>query len=423
MPPTTSPQSSRPVATARFTDSAALGAFVSSAGYALPPGLTAALNPLFSSGSAVLASTYASAALPTRTVRIVDDGLPVLPVALTGTAAGDTQVSAFVIASAAATAGAFPLTLAPSSILWGGDAAATYVSARQSLLEKSPGSGWLTESAAADLLFDGVPIDPNSTLPSVVGGYFALASAYGDATGDPAACTAAARATDGGVAVDALTCGGSSDDATVALGSLTASDVWVTRIDGLVRRGSASDVPLSIQPAAASSPVVTAGGYESPCEAPPAPTPPAPVPTPPAPTSQPPFVPPPVWTPPPDPGSQPVQSPAPTGPDVGAVAEGCGAIADGCAASSDSSDSNNDGCSSASSTGDGSGGSDPSGDGSDTSGGCGSSDSSGSSSCTTASRARSRARSPASRVLLLLVGAAAIARRRGRPGSATHSGQ
>jgi hypothetical protein len=416
VPPLTSPQSTRPTATAIFTDTGTLGAFVSGAGYALPHDLAAALGTLFASGSAVVASTYATAELPTRTLRIVDDGPPLLPFALSGTSASDTPVTVFVIASGAATAGASPLALDPSTVLWEGDGMSTYLAARSALLTPWQGTRWLTESALPGLLFDGVPVGPEGALPSVLGAYFQLASAYGDAAGDPASCTAAADATqaetepyaslcpegalgvvagsgpcatsdggdggdeDGGAGVDALVCGGSSYDAAFAVASLVANDIWVTRIDGRLASASATDVPLSLQPLPPTSPVVVAAGYASACDASTTAAPPLP----PygsygaSPSS-------------PSTGSSPASSSASSpSPDVGtAVAEGCGAgLADGCG----NDDAADDG-------GDAAGACDPDAGGDD---------------CAAGARGKGKRRSPVSRVVVLLVALSAAARRRSR---------
>jgi hypothetical protein len=263
------------------------------------------------------------------------------------------------------------------------------------------------------MLFDGAPIGPGASLPAVVGQYFALASDYGDATGNPTACASAAATTrldpdlytsscpagasgvvpgpspcstetDGGVPTDALLCGGSADDAAMAVSGLAAADVWVSRIEGIVTASSASDVPVSVVATAPSSPVLTASGYASDC----AETPAA------APTSLP-SSPPSSSRAGPSSESQAASSVAPT------AAEGCSGVADSCA----SSDSTDDGTDDSDECGGGS-----SSPGSDS---CGS-DASSSSDCATAGRARRpRGRSPVSRVALLLVAGLAVARRRG----------
>ena len=424
LPPTASPQSGLPGASGIFTDPMALESFVTGAGYAIPPGLASALGAVFARG-AVIASTYAAADRPARTLRIVDSGPPLLPFALTGAADSTTQATTFVIASAGATAGSSPLTLDPSGVLWISDGLSSFVQARANLLDPWQGARWLTESAAPGLLFDGAAIGPASTLPAVVGQYFSLARAYGDATGDPTECATAAlsgqadsdpyvaacpvgtlgivpgpspcstgadggvsTSEDGGAPIDALFCGGSADDAALAVAGLAAPGIWVSRIEGIVTQTSASDVPLSIAATPPSSPVVTAGGYESTCGEAPSLSPTAP----------------PTFSPPAGP-TGPLQQPQPSSnssaSSVGAAAaEGCSGGADACGSSQSTDDDSDDS---------GACGGDSSTDSTDACNG----DASSSSDCATGARIpRRRGRSPVSRVLMVLVTGLAIVRRR-----------
>jgi hypothetical protein len=356
----------------------------------------------------------------------VDSEPPLLPFALTGAPESTTQATAFVIASAGAAAGSSPLTLDPSRVVWVSDGLSSFVQVRASLLDPWQGTRWLTESAAPGLFFDGAAIGPGATLPAVVGQYFSLARANGDATGDPTECATAALAgqddsdpyvaacpvgtlgivpgpspcltdadaeastgPDGGAPIDALLCGGSADDAALAVAGLAAPGIWVTRIEGIVTQTSASDVPLLIAASPPSSPVVTASGYESTCgEAPlPSPTTSLPVSPPSGPTAS---------------SQQPQQSSSSSASssDVGAAAaEGCSGAADACGSSRSTDDESDDsgGCGGDSSTG-----------GDD---GC-SGDASSGSDCATGGRIhRRRGRSPVSRVLMALVAGLAIVRR------------
>jgi hypothetical protein len=430
LPPTASPQSRLPGAVGLFTDPAALESFVTSAGYAIPPGLASALGPVFTSG-AVIASTYSATDRPVRTLRIVDSGPPLLPFALTGVPDTTTQATVFVIASAGATAGSPPLSLDPSSVEWISDGLSSFVQARATLLDSWQGTRWLTECAAPGLLFEGAAIGSAASLPAVVGQYFSLASGYGDATGDPTECTTAALAgqedsdpyvaacpvgtlgivpgsspcstgADGGVAtgpdgrapVDALLCGGSADDAALAVAGLAAPDIWVSRIEGIVTRTSASDVPVSIAATPPSSPVVTASGFESSCGEAPflSPTPPTVLP-PSGPTGS---------------SQQPQQSSNSSAGVGTAAAEGCSGAADACGSSQSTDDESEDS-------------SDCGGDSSTDNGGACNGDASSSNDCATGARLhRRRGRSPVSRVLMVLAAGLAIARRRARRSEAAH---
>jgi hypothetical protein len=427
-PPVASTPSGLPTATGVFADAVSLQSFVTGAGFAIPPDLATALEPVFARG-AVFASTYATASQPVHTVRVVDSGPPLLPFALTG-AQDSTPATAFVMASAGATAGSAPLTLDPSLVTWIGDGDSNLAQARDQLLDPWQGTRWLTESAAPGLLFEGAVTGSGAPLPSVLGQYFSLASAYGDVTGDPAGCLASAASVqtdsdpyvaacptgtlgvvpgpspcavgadddastsaDGGTPIEALSCGGSADDAALAVAGLAPSSLWISRIQGVITSTSAADVPLSIAATPPTSPVLTAGGYAGTCLELPVPSSTATEP---------------VWAPPaPTASLPPSQSSSNSSASIdaaGATAEGCSAALDSCA-SSQSTDDEDDSDSSCSG--------DSSGDGSD-GGSCSGGDASSSNDCTAARGGhRPRGRSPVSRVLMTLVAGLAIVRRRG----------
>jgi hypothetical protein len=418
LPPTTSPASMAPSRSTVLTDDASLQSFTASGAYTIAPSLLGAVHALFAAGGAVLASEYPSTALPARTVRVVETSSAALPLALTGDGAAGAPVTAFVIASAGATAGALPLSLAASNVLWQGDGTSNYVAARDATIDPSQGTRWLTASASPDLLFDGAPIASTWSLPPVLAEYFALASTYGETQADPASCAVVAAGTSsgtipfatecpegglgtvagpspcdgedaGGASVTPLRCG-AADDAVVALAALSAADVWITRIEGMVP-ASTNDVPLAISSTTAASPVVTSGGYDVSCPSAPAPVPPRSSPQPPG-------------APPPGPSNAPAVT---SGASAAPAAEGCAEVmGDACSSSDSGSDDGSSGCDSSSQTDDSS------------SDGCGSSDSSSSSGCSTAGRRSARPagprRSPVSRAALLLSAIAALARRRGR---------
>ena len=137
---------------------------------------------------------------------------------------------------------------------------------------------------------------------------------------------------DGGAPIDALFCGGSADDAALAVAGLAAPGIWVSRIEGIVTRTSASDVPLSIAPTPPSSPAVTASGYESICEEA---------------SPSPPTTPPTFWPPSGPTGSfqPPQQSSNSSASSAGvgaAAAEGCSGAADACGSSQSTDDESED---------------------------------------------------------------------------------
>jgi hypothetical protein len=395
------PVSSLPTTLQVFADATALNAYVSSAGYAIPSSLEGAIEASLAAGGAFVASTYPLASLPTRTLRVVEASAPVLPLALTSPLSTGAPVSVFVIASEGASAGASPLTLDPAVVLWDSTGLSTYPAERDALLAQAEGARWLTESTSPDVMFTGAAIGSETTEPSVLARYSALAATYGDAgpciAGDAGSDDATGE--DGATAGHVLSCARPYDDDTVALGELAeGSVVWVSRLSGAVTPASASDVPIAVAPVAASGPALVAGGSTSTstCDAPspPAAATAAPASTVPAPRS---------------PGySYPEAPQSPSSADPGAAstaaAEGCGAVADSCStdSSQDDSDGGGGGCGSSDSSGSDGGG-----------GGCGSSDASGDD-CSTARRGHARSRSPVSRVLLALAGTVAALRRRGR---------
>ncbi len=295
-PSVTCPLSTQPTLTTVATDMASLSTFVSGAGYAVPPDLAVELQDTFSYGLAVAMLVYPTAASPSRSVRVVDGSAPDFPLALSGSAVGNVNVTAFVLAGGPQAAGD-PIFIDPTEVLWQSDGLSTYVQLRTDLLQNWQGTRWLTESATPSAFFTPTAVTMSTPLPSVLAQYFWLASTYGDTTGDPTDCDSAAQSVRSstapfaalcpagalgiapgkspctsnggdGTAVDPLRCGEGADDAAFAVAGLSAQGVWITRVDGLVTTESAGDVPVVGATSAGLGPVVTAGGYASTCAAP-----------------------------------------------------------------------------------------------------------------------------------------------------------
>jgi len=409
IPPVTCPLSVQPTLTKVATDMASLGTFVGGAGYAVPPDVAAELQDTFSYGLAVAMLVYPTAASPTHTVRVLDGSAPSFPLALSGSAAGNVDVTAFVVAGGPQAAGA-PIFVDPTEVLWENDGSSTYVQLRTDLLQDWQGTRWLTESATPSAFFTPTPVSMSTPLPSVLAQYFWLASAYGDTMSDPTECASAAQGVrsstapfaalcptgvldiapgqspctvdaGGDTAVDPLRCGDGADDAAFAVAGLAAQGVWVTRVDGLVTAESAGDVSLVGATSTDLSPVVTAGAYASTCTAPPPP---------------------------------PSSSPPDNGSGGGGGGGGGDPDPDPGAADLSSADDSSDAC-------DGSDSSDAgdscSCDGSDVGDACdGAGDlGDGGGDCGIPRHTRRRTRSPLSRMVVALAVGAAILRRRGRP--------
>jgi hypothetical protein len=291
--PATSPSSQSPAAASVAIDLPTLTSFLTAVGLTIPADLDAGLASVFSSGGAVLALVYAPGTLPVRTLRIVDTGPPLLPFALTGNPAAAVGVTAFAIGGSELAPAASALVVPPSSVLWLSTGGSSYASVVASLLGASGGNGWLVESTGPSEFFASTTATPFVSLPSVIGGYYALASQYGDIATAPAICAAAAESTEAATAPYASACApgalavvpgplpcaasdagatpvaslacGAAVDAALAVGGLSPGDLWVTRIVGIVTATSASNVPLVGAGAVPESPVSTASGYVMEC--------------------------------------------------------------------------------------------------------------------------------------------------------------
>ena len=161
--PTTSPISTSPTQTEVLTDLPSLTALLGDAGYPIPPELATRLTTVLASGDAIAALLFPSAKLPTHTLRIVDDGTPSLPFALSGTNFGDLAVTGFVVAAGPEAAGTAPITIDPSTVLWVADARSTYTQEGVILVQQSQGTRWLTQSSMPGLFFAGAPMPPSAS--------------------------------------------------------------------------------------------------------------------------------------------------------------------------------------------------------------------------------------------------------------------
>ncbi len=364
-----------PGAVAVATDRSTLDATLASWGLSVTPQLSSAIDAVLASGSDLIAMLFTdpSGTVVTRTLRVVDDAPDAVPLSLLTSATNAVKVTAFTLrASNPVFSGQPDLLIDPAAVLWKDDGTSTYATVRDTLLDASPGR-WLLETGGG---------------PSLVS-------------------TLVASGDDAGV----------SDDLAVALGTGDAGGSpgaqWLARAETVIPSGTlAQDAPITDGSSDSIGPVLTAAGYAQTCEA---------------------SAPPP---PPQQQGNGSGSGGATQGTSTGgAVDLGAGAAtaaadsSDGCGG--DSTDSSGDGCggdSTSSSDGTDSSSSDSSsgcsGSSTDSSGdsgsGCsGSSDSSSSSGCSLDAGYRRRPRTSAtSRLLLFLVGGAALWRRRVRGRSA-----
>jgi hypothetical protein len=414
---TTAPDS---VATA--ADVATLGDTLAGWGITVTGDLAPLLDAAGADGDSFVAFLYSGGPpdIVTRTVRIVDTSAATIPLALTS-GSSTIAVTAYAFATGGVTPGtSAPLTLDPSLLLWQTDGTSTYAPVRDTLLTTNPGA-WLVETAGHPELFDGETVPGSGSVPALAPTYFSRAWTYGDASGVPSECSAAAatistslspvgvacpagalaKAGDasceeapvaGQLAPEALRCGGIADDLAIALSGMSPAGAWLTRARSVVNAGAfGADAALApdTDPSAA-GPVVSCSGYGAACGGSSGGAPP-----PPGGTSSSSGGAGASGGGTPDPGSGSSAGSA-VGNVVGAALDASSATDDGCGGDS-SSDDSGDSCSG------GSDGSDVSGD-----------DCSGDASpdCTV-SRPRGR-HAPTSRILLLVVAFAAVARRRGR---------
>jgi hypothetical protein len=292
-----------PDAVATAADEPTLAATL--AGWGLP--VTADLAPMLDAaaadGDSFVALRYSDVPpdTVTRTVRIVDAFPASIPLALTA-GASTVAVTAYAFTTGPAEVGtAPPLILSPALLVWGDDGTSTYAGVLDAVLTESPGA-WLIETAGPGLLFQGEPVPAGGAVPALTPAYFSRAWTYGDASGSPDECTAAATALatrtgamavacpagsllrvgapscdesvgEGEVSPDALRCGGISDDLAMALSGVAPAAAWLTRARSVLAPatpganaalGSAGpDAP----PDAPVGPVVTCTRYDDPCGA------------------------------------------------------------------------------------------------------------------------------------------------------------
>jgi hypothetical protein len=293
-----------PGAVAVTEDRAALDSALSAWGVVVTSDVAPGLDAAFAEGSAVVALLYPNApsTLVTKTVRVVDDTTPALPLGLLQSGAASVPITAFVVGSEGAQLGSQPaLGLDPSSVLWNADGTSTYATVRDSLLLANPG-GWLFATGGNGILFAGATVPGGSATPAIVDSYDARAASYADATEPPDTCIASAdqvamseevvawacpagslarvpSTSDAGesncteavgagqVDPSVFRCGGIADDLAISLSGLAPSVAWVTRARGSigpVSSGATAAIAGSAT-AGAYGPVLTASGYGNAC--------------------------------------------------------------------------------------------------------------------------------------------------------------
>ncbi|MFO0754867.1 MAG: DUF2330 domain-containing protein [Byssovorax sp.] len=272
-------------------DAAAVASWAQKAGLVLTPALEGALAAQAPSRFVALLFQAPAGPSITPALRVSVAGAPpLLPLALVRAGSGDAlDVSAYLIGEGRAKlSGATPASVPALDLRW--DAASgksDYLAERDGALSSGGPGALLTESAGHDALALSTPIaDGKASIDSLLVSFFDRASAYGDASQDPATCALAAatilssptpvsRACPAallGVIEGAeacaepllpvgqdpakLRCGGIADDLAVALSGQAPSATWLSREALQIPAGKAgADWYLSFVPGEGVSPV------------------------------------------------------------------------------------------------------------------------------------------------------------------------
>jgi hypothetical protein len=291
----------RPDSVAIAADQPTLVAALSTWNLAMSSDLVPLVEAAGANGDSFVALLYTNplAEVVTRTVRVVDTSAASVPLALTAGPSGVT-VTAYAFGTGALALGSSPaLTLDGSQLLWRSDGTSTYAGVLEALLTASPGR-WALETAGNGVLFSGEVVPGGAEpIPAVAPTYFSRAWTYGDTSAAPSqcsgavteistslfpvalACPAGALAqvgepsceespVDGQISPDTLRCGGISDDLAIALSGLAPANAWLTRAQTVLAQGTfGADSPVSPSSDASTdaiSPLMTCSGYGDTCE-------------------------------------------------------------------------------------------------------------------------------------------------------------
>ena len=261
---------------------AAVLGHVTQRGFELPLATSAALESLFASGWWVVAMETPERSGPssTATLRVSDDGPPMLPLSLLGSRAATTRVTAFALGHGHAVASAYDLR--GSVLTWGANGS-SYVPWRRSIVERNAIGGWLRESAGHRPVFDGTVLVDAPRAPSVVDRYLGSSecisrakSVASHAGALETTCAAGAlgripggtpcRAESGDIEAAHLTCGAGSDDLALALAGASPANVVLTRWAGSIPRGTLGrNMDVWIADAEHELPNVVVAGSAVPC--------------------------------------------------------------------------------------------------------------------------------------------------------------
>ena len=271
-------------------DATRLSSALAAWGMTMPGPLASAVAAAAANGDGFVALYYPQTAVDVRThtVRVVDASASSLPLGWLP-ASGPVNVTAYALLAGGATlAGGASLLVNPASVLWA-QGGSTYGDVTSSQLLSSPGA-WLFDTRAAGPMFDSTPLPDGTTITPLASAYFAMAASAGDATGEPATCTVAARGwatstapvalacpagalahvgagtctettAPGEIDPGAFRCGGIAGDLALGLSGISPSSAWLTRMRTVLSTGADTSV-LPSATATTIGPVVESAGYE-----------------------------------------------------------------------------------------------------------------------------------------------------------------
>jgi hypothetical protein len=266
-------------------------------GLVLPPAVEAQLGALTGHHFAVMRYDAPPGFSVTPTLRVTTPGAtPAMPLALTRASGQSLLATTWTFgAGRAAFVGATEATVNADGLAWNAaQGTSTYRELRELTLLALGAGGVIVEAAGHEPLAKSVSIaDGTASIDAVVTTYASRAAAYGDASGDPAACALAMASALAGVLPVAdvcprgelavvgpsvpctetvgageadpekLRCGPEADDLALALSGLQPANAWVTRTALLIADGkSGTTFPLGFPGGAAVTPLVEAASVD-----------------------------------------------------------------------------------------------------------------------------------------------------------------
>ncbi|MET0591895.1 MAG: DUF2330 domain-containing protein [Polyangiaceae bacterium] len=228
-----------------FDDVTALRAFAESFGFAIDAETASRMGELVERGSSLLVLVYGGPvdATTTRTVRISDDALPAVSLSLTGGGEMPISVTAYVFADTRTRLGpGSEIEIDGAQIAVTQARATNYAAALRTALLASNGERWAIETAAHELVFEGVPGPAGAAWSPGVAPTYTRWAAQADRT--------------------------DASDLNDALFGLDPAKVWLTRASGIVpARAFGDDLAITRRENDFKSPFLAANAGPATCPA------------------------------------------------------------------------------------------------------------------------------------------------------------